>query len=144
MLAADGNHMPQAAQAVLSQITRLVAAKAQNFLITDCYGRGSTAASGDAYKQSIYDGLAKMRAASPSTFNYAFADFKYIWNGVLGSSPGYKAFGYTSSGACTVDSSTTVGACSDPAHTFYWIPGHPSKETHRIMGDYVKQVLTQC
>jgi len=72
------------------------------------------------------------------------SDLKYLWTGVLTSTPGYQAFGYTSSGGCTVDSSTTVGQCSDPAHTFYYIPGHPSKQTHRIMADYAKLVVANC
>ncbi|KAG8999608.1 hypothetical protein FRB90_012033 [Tulasnella sp. 427] len=79
-----------------------------------------------------------------SKFRYAYVDFKYIWDGVLGTDPGYAAFGYTSSGACTLNSSTIVGMCSDPDHTFYWIPGHPSKQTHRIMADYVEEALDQC
>jgi phospholipase/lecithinase/hemolysin len=75
---------------------------------------------------------------------YAFVDLKTLWDGVLGTNPGYAAFGYTNSGACTLNSSTTAGACTDADHTFYWIPGHPSKQTHRIMADYVEQVLYKC
>lgn len=116
--------MPQAAQVVLDKIKTLTSSptNAQYILVADDYGRGNTAASGEAYKNQIFAGLAALRKANPSVA-YAYVDFKYIWSGVLGASPGYKAFGYTSAGACTVDSSTTAGACSDPAHTFYWIPG---------------------
>jgi len=46
-----------------------------------------------------------------------------LWSGVLTLSPGFTAFGYTNSGACTVNSSMTVRVCSDLAHVFYWIPG---------------------
>lgn len=116
--------MPQAAQVILDKITTLAASptNGQYFLVADAYGRGTTAASGEAFKQKVFAGLAAMRKANPTKFNYAYVDYKYIWNGVLGSSPGYKAFGYASTGSCTVNSSTTVGACSDPAHTLYWIP----------------------
>jgi hypothetical protein len=122
---ADGNHLPQAAQVVLDKIATLSSppTNAQSFLITDDYGRGSSAPAGEAYKQAIFDGLAQMRKDHHSSFRYAFVDFKYIWSGVVGASPGYKAFGYNSSGACALNSSTTYGACSDPEHTFYWIPG---------------------
>lgn len=146
IFAVDGDHLPQAAQVVLDKIATLASppTNAESFLITDDYGRGSVAATGEAYKQQIFDGLAQLRKDHHSSFRYAFVDFKYIWNGVLGASPGYAAFGYTSPGACTLNSSTTYGACSDPEHTFYWIPGHPSKETHRIMGDYVELALEQC
>ncbi|KAJ7716803.1 carbohydrate esterase family 16 protein [Mycena olivaceomarginata] len=36
------------------------------------------------------------------------------------------------------------GECATPLNSFYWLPGHPSKETHRIMADYVKLVLANC
>lgn len=142
----DGDHMPQAAQTVLDQIARLMAppTNAESFLITDAYGRGKVADIGEEYKELVYAGLAQIRKDHHSKFRYAFVDFKYIWDGVLGTDPGYAAFGYTSSGACTLNSSTVIGACSDPDHTFYWIPGHPSKETHRIMADYVEEAIDQC
>ena len=83
--------MPQAAQTVLDQITLLSRSptNARYFLVADDYGRGSTATTGDAYKQQIFNGLRTLRTAN-SQFGYAFADFKYIWNGVLGATPGYK------------------------------------------------------
>lgn len=40
-------------------------------------------------------------------------DFAYIWSGVLGTTPGYQAFGYNSSGYCIPDYTTTVGAVSE-------------------------------
>lgn len=94
---------------------------AKNFLVVDNYGRGKTTAAGEAYKQEVFSGLNALR--SSYGVNVAFVDFANVWKGVLGSSPGYKAFGYTNPGACTVNGNTTVGACSDPDHSFYWIPG---------------------
>lgn len=96
---------------------------AESFLIADAYGRGKTTPEGEAYKQTIFDGLAQLRKDHHSRFRYAYVDFKYIWDGVLGTVPGYQAFGFNSPGACTLNSSTTYGACADPEHTFYWIPG---------------------
>ena len=95
--------------------------------------------------------------------NVAFADFSRIWDGVLGPDPGYEAFGYTSTDSC-VTGPTTAGSCDDPEHYFYWISGlsfshilhvrtklltsfvhrHPSKETMRIMADYVVEVINTC
>ncbi|KIJ37178.1 carbohydrate esterase family 16 protein, partial [Sphaerobolus stellatus SS14] len=134
-----------AAQTIIDQITLLTQppTNARHFLVLDDYGRGSESTAGDAFKQKYFTGLFTL-SKKISGFKVAFVDFKTIWSGVLTSTPGFKAFGYTSSGACTVNSSSTVGECSDPAHTFYWIPGHPSKETHRIMADYVEEVLTRC
>jgi len=142
----DGTaNLPAAAQTIIDQITLLTKppTNARSFLILDDYGRGGESTAGDAFKQKYFSGLNTLRS-SISGLKVAFVDFKTIWSGVLGATPGFKAFGYTSSGACTVSSSTTVGECSDPAHTFYWLPGHPSKETHRIMADYVEEVLMQC
>lgn len=116
--------MPKAAETIIEQITLLTNAptNARSFLVLDDYGRGSESAAGDAFKQQYYTGLYSLSQTIPG-FKVAFVDFKTIWDGVLGSDPGYKAFGYTSDGACTLNSSTTIGACSDPDHTFYWIPG---------------------
>lgn len=133
-----------AANVVLDQIKLLAAppTNARAFLVADDYGRGSVVPAGETYKQTIVDGLRNLRTRL--RLHYVFVDFKTIWNGVLRSSPGYASFGYNSPGACTVNSSTVQNACSDPDHTFYWIPGHPSKQTHRIMGDYAKLVVGRC
>jgi len=142
----DGNaNLPVAAQTIIDQITILTQppTNARSFLVLDDYGRGSESASGDAFKQKYFTGLLNL-SQKISGFKVAFVDFKTIWSGVLGQKPGFTAFGYTSNGACTVNSSSTVGECADPNHTFYWIPGHPSKQTHRIMADYVEQVLVTC
>ncbi|KIJ64866.1 carbohydrate esterase family 16 protein [Hydnomerulius pinastri MD-312] len=142
----DGDNLPEAAQDLLGQMALLSQppTNARNFLVTDVYGRGTQNAWGQAWIQSIYDGLAAFRSQSPP-LNVAFVNFATIWDGVLGSDPGYQAFGYTNTSSCVIgDGTSTVGSCDDPEHYFYWIPGHPSKETHRIMADYIEEVLTQC
>ncbi|KAG9044848.1 hypothetical protein FS837_007405 [Tulasnella sp. UAMH 9824] len=143
----DGNHMPQAAQTILDQIARLMAppTNAESFLVPDAYGRGKVVDYGEQFKELVYAGLRQIRKDHHSKFRYAYVDFKYLWDAVLGiTEPGYAAFGYTSIADCTLNSSTIIGTCSDPDHTFYWIPGHPSKQTHRIMADYVEEVMDQC
>ncbi|KAH7333651.1 hypothetical protein B0J17DRAFT_133041 [Rhizoctonia solani] len=143
---ADGaDKLPAAAQVVLDQIKRLAAppTNARSFLVTDSYGRGKSEPAGEAYKKKIFHGLAKLRYSWPF-LQIGYADFGYIWDAVLNTEPGYAAFGYNSPGACALNSSTIIGACDDPDHTFYWIPGHPSKQTHRIMGDYVELAMKRC
>jgi hypothetical protein len=127
--------MPQAAETLLNQIEILASppTNARNFMVLDVYGRGTTAPSGEAYKQTIFTGLSKFHesgvdvkiSSEPVKLNISFINFAIIWNGVLGTSPGYKAFGYTSTDSCTQcnPSCTTIGMCSDPDHYFYWIPG---------------------
>ncbi|KAI8996637.1 hypothetical protein BD414DRAFT_409262 [Trametes punicea] len=168
----DGTaNLQAAAQVILSQIRTLASppTNARSFLVTDVYGRGTHTPEGDAMVQTIFSGLADLRAnftlpdSSPASasasasvpaqddgprLNFAFAEFARIWDGVLGPDPGYAAFGYVSTDACIVDCSieacTTDGMCDDPDHYFYYIPGHPSKEGHRIMADYVEEVMTRC
>ncbi|EIM90886.1 uncharacterized protein STEHIDRAFT_34624, partial [Stereum hirsutum FP-91666 SS1] len=128
------------AQVLLQQIQLLASppTNARSFLVTDVYGRGAHTAGGEAWKQSLFDGLSAFNQGINSTapLNVAFGDLSRIWDGVLGTDPGYEAFGYTSNGSCIPGAATansTDGECADPSHTFYWIHGHPSKETHRIM-----------
>lgn len=136
---------------------------ARNFLVTDVYGRGTQDTWGQDWLQSIFDGLIAFHAQNPP-LNVAFANFATIWDGVLGSDPGYRAFGYVSTDACN-PGPTTDGDCIDPDHYFYWFSGyaqvpfiwcvvrlirdvkhgrHPSKVTHKIMADYVREVLESC
>ncbi|KAG9310077.1 carbohydrate esterase family 16 protein [Chiua virens] len=137
----DGDNLPQAAQDLLGQISRLSSppTNARNFLVTDVYGRGTENAWGQQWIQLIYDGLARFRSQDPP-LNVAFVNFATIWDGVLGPSPGYRAFGYTNTSACVVGNEW----CDDPEHYFYWFQGHPTKETHRIMADFVERVLFMC
>ncbi|EIW79505.1 carbohydrate esterase family 16 protein [Coniophora puteana RWD-64-598 SS2] len=139
-----GDYLPQAAQDLLGQMKILASAptNAKNFLVTDVYGRGTETTDGQAWLQSIFDGLIEFHSQG---INVAFANYARIWDGVLGSDSGYEAFGYTNTSACVIGNGTlTYGSCAQPQTYFYWIPGHPSKETHRIMADYVELVLKDC
>ncbi|CAE6442835.1 unnamed protein product [Rhizoctonia solani] len=138
-------NLPQAAQVILDKIQAISSppTNARSFLVTDSYGYGSHEASGEAFKKKVFNGIAEMKSRVPS-MRFGFVDFAYLWDAVRGPTPGYAAFGYTSIGSCTLNSSTIEGACNDPDHTFYWIPNHPSKQTHRIMADYVEAALEKC
>ena len=135
--------MQEAANVLLDQLHILASAptSARNFLVADVYGRGIHTASGEAFKQTIYDGLAAMHGDNGTSV--AYVDFSAIWDGewliadddceisihlfvgVLGSDPGYAAFGYTSTDACTecTTDCDQYGWCKDWAHWFYWIGG---------------------
>jgi hypothetical protein len=90
--------------------------------VLDDYGRGTHAATGDAWKQAVFDGLSILRAKG---LNVAYVDFAPLWDAVLGTSPGFAAFGYNTSGACIPNLSQTdmTGVCSTPLNSFYWLPG---------------------
>lgn len=125
ILLVDGNHLPESAQTVIDQIKILSSppTNGRSFLVTDVYGRGVHTAEGDAYVQKIFDGLHDLHYGTEN-LNVAFAAFSRIWDGVLGSDPGYEAFGYTTTDSCVIgDGTSTVGSCDDPEHYFYWIPG---------------------
>lgn len=150
--------MQAAAQALLNQIEILASppTNARSFLVLDDYGRGVHAPSGDAYKQTVFSGLYDLHTRTNGTkLDVSYVDFATIWDGVLGADPGFAAFGYVSTDSCN--------QCSDPDHYFYWISGyvisrmgtkyidikiyhdrHPSKETHRIMADFVSEVWQMC
>ncbi|KAJ1306001.1 hypothetical protein OPQ81_010716 [Rhizoctonia solani] len=140
----DGDHMLEAAEALLGQVKLLTESPtgARSFLVIDDYGRGTHTASGLSFKMRVFNGLSEMQQKN-SELRFAYVDFAYLWDAVL-KTPGYQAFGYNSTGYCSPSSTSSVGACADPAHTFYWINRHPSKQTHRIMADYIEEVLGKC
>ncbi|KAJ7678801.1 carbohydrate esterase family 16 protein, partial [Mycena rosella] len=143
--ATDGNHLPQAAADLLAQIQQLAAppTNAKNILVVDDYGFGKHAVIGDQWKQTVFAGLSTLRAQG---LNVAFVDFAPFWDAVLGPTPGFAALGYKNSGDCipNADQTNLAGECATPLNSFYWLPSHPSKETHQIMADYVELVLANC
>jgi len=134
-LAADGDHMQEAAHSFLKQISILAAppTNARNFMILDVYGRGTVSDRGEKWKKTIFDGMKQFHLGiNPTTsrlsprLNFAFVDIATIFNGVFSSNPGYQAFGYTSRDACircTSNGCDMTGMCDDPDHYFQWYPG---------------------
>lgn len=135
----DGEANLQAtAQVILSQIRTLASAptNARNFLLADVYGLGTHTPAGNAMVQTVFSGLYDLHRGINSTgraeglggrapgpvLNVAFSQFSRIWDGVFGSEPGYRAFGYVSTEACIRICCVTTGMCDDPEHYFYYIP----------------------
>lgn len=146
----DGDHMQDAANSLLNQIQILASppTNASSFMVLDVYGRGTTAPSGETFKQTVFSGLSSFRTTDGNKLAISYVDFSTIWNGVVGPDPGFQAFGYVSKDSCTKctdkNGCSTIDACSDPDHFFEWFPGHPSKVTHRLMADYVREVWSRC
>ncbi|KAG7442569.1 uncharacterized protein BT62DRAFT_935864 [Guyanagaster necrorhizus] len=140
---ADATTFPVIASDVLYELLLMTDSPlfAKNILVVDNYGRGNVTSYGNEYKQNVFDGLGTLYERG---VNVGFVDLGNLWAAVLGTNPGYEAFGYVSDGACTVNATTTVGQCDDPDETFYYIPDYPSAVTHRLMADYVEAVLEQC
>lgn len=118
-----GASLSNAAENIIFTILRLSSSPAfgKNFLVIDNHGRGTESAAGAAFKAELFQGLGSL--SSGLKLNVGFVDLSTIWNGVLGSTPGYQAFGYTSTSPCLSSPTTTAGSCADPAHAFYWFPG---------------------
>jgi hypothetical protein len=120
--------MQEAAHSLINQIELLASppTNARSFLILDVYGRGKTVDYCEAYKQTVFDELHRLHTRTDGPqLAVSYVDFATIWNGVLGSDPGYAAFGFVSKDWCTHcddNGCTSTGACSDPDHYFYWIP----------------------
>jgi hypothetical protein len=121
----DGNHLPEAAQDLLGLIDVFASPPTDScdFLVTVAYGRRIHNARGEAWIQSIFDGLIASRSRDPP-LNVVFVNFVTIWNGVLEPDSGYKAFGYTNTSSCVIgDGTSIVGSCDNPEHYLYWIGG---------------------
>jgi hypothetical protein len=103
---------------VLFQIIKLSSSPlfGKNFLVVDSYGRGSTSTAGDAYKQSVFSGLGS--AYNNYGLNIAFVDLGELLAAAI-TDP--ESFGYEDVGPCTVDETTTVGQCSSPNSTVFYI-----------------------
>ncbi|KAK0194079.1 carbohydrate esterase family 16 protein [Armillaria mellea] len=144
-LLADASNFPTTASNILYELIMLADSPlyAKNILVVDNYGRGNATDEGEIYKQDLFDGIGTLTKKFTDV-NVGFINFENLWTAVLGTDPGYEAFGYTNSGACTVNETTTVSQCDDPETTFYYIPQYPSTVTHRLMADYVKAVFETC
>lgn len=117
--------MQNASRVVLDQIKILAGppTNGRSFIVLDVYGRGAHTSSGEAWKQTIFDGLSALH--DEQGLKVAYVDFSTIWDAVLNGSPGYEAFGFVSTNACadcTADCDQW-GWCKDPDHYFSWFGG---------------------
>lgn len=120
--------MQNASHVVLNQIRILSSppTNGRSFLVLDVYGRGAHTPSGEAWKQTIYDGLADLHLG-PEHLNVAYVDFSNIWDAVLNNgAEGYESFGFVSTDACTdcTEDCNQYGWCTDPDHYFSWFGGY--------------------
>ncbi|KAK0505402.1 carbohydrate esterase family 16 protein [Armillaria luteobubalina] len=143
-LRADASSFPNTANNVIYELLLMTDSPlfAKNILVVDNYGRGNVTSYGNEYKQTVFDGLGTLYSKRGA--KVGFVDLGNLWAAILGTNPGYEAFGYVSTGACTVNDTTTEGQCDNPDETFYYIPNYPSAVTHRLMADYIEAVFEQC
>ncbi|KIJ30934.1 carbohydrate esterase family 16 protein [Sphaerobolus stellatus SS14] len=135
------SNMLQAAQVILNQIALLMMPpiNARSFLVLDIYGRGTPSEMGEQFKQKVFEGLYRL-SQNNGDLRVGYVDFRTLWTGVL-NNPGLEAFGFRALGPCWIN---PQNICRDRAHTFYWSLLHPGTQGHRLMADYVTQVVDKC
>jgi phospholipase/lecithinase/hemolysin len=76
------------------------------------------------------------------TVNFAFVDSGRFFSAIH---EYYPKFGYTSSKHCLEGQRASIeDECEDPERTVYYMGAHPSRQTHRILAEYVASVLKKC
>ncbi|KII84196.1 carbohydrate esterase family 16 protein [Plicaturopsis crispa FD-325 SS-3] len=75
--------------------------------------------------------------------NFAFVNLQRLFQGILDDP---SSFGYTGAGnsTCLVSATSSVGGCDDPDTEVFYIPGHPSLTTHKLISDYTVRVIDKC
>jgi phospholipase/lecithinase/hemolysin len=101
----------------------------------------------DEYNRAIWDGLRDLHydtkmIGADKTVNFAFVNSGRFFSAIH---EYYPNFGYTSSKHCLEGQRASIeDECEDPERTVYYIGAHPSRQTHRILAEYVANVLTRC
>ncbi|THU91211.1 hypothetical protein K435DRAFT_820893 [Dendrothele bispora CBS 962.96] len=73
--------------------------------------------------------------------NFAFVNLERLFTAIANDP---EPFGYKGNATCLISANTIVGGCDDPDHSVFWIPGHPSQNTHELMNLYTQAVLDEC
>lgn len=99
------------------------------------------------YNRVVWNGLRDLHHDTRSTgvnktLNFAFVDSGRFFSAIH---ENYPKFGYTSSKYCLEGQRASIeDECEDPERTVYYMGAHPSRQTHRILAEYVASVLTRC
>lgn len=88
----------------------------------------------------IWNGLKAFRTRNPS-LQIAYVDFTALYTAIT-KDP--RSFGYQSITSCLPSATSMAGACKNPDVYLYFLPGHPQKLTHGLMGEWVFNALSKC
>ncbi|KAF7318585.1 hypothetical protein HMN09_00369000 [Mycena chlorophos] len=121
----------------IQKLAELQAAGAQNFLI---HGMYETHPEITPLQSAVFAYLAAQHASNPA-INFAFVNLANMF-GAIAANP--APFGYLGNATCLVSANTIVGGCDDPDHSVFYIPGHPSMETHGLINQYTQTVVNEC
>ncbi|KAK7462126.1 hypothetical protein VKT23_007729 [Stygiomarasmius scandens] len=120
----------------VSKLGELQAFGAQNILI---HGMYKSHPNTDILQNRIFAYLRDSNAVNGT--NFAFVNLERLFTAIANDP---DSFGYKGNATCLVSANTIVGGCDDPDHSVFWIPGHPSQNTHRLMSLYTQAVLERC
>ncbi|KAF5370953.1 hypothetical protein D9757_009886 [Collybiopsis confluens] len=73
--------------------------------------------------------------------NFAFVNLERLFD-MIAANP--TPFGFKGNATCLISANTIAGGCDDPDHSVFWIPGHPSQNTHWLIYEYTMAVLEKC
>nr|GAT53441.1 predicted protein [Mycena chlorophos] len=132
-----GGNITLATETYIQKLAELQAAGAQNFLI---HGMYETHPEITPLQSAVFAYLATQHASNP-TINFAFVNLANMFSAIAADP---APFGYRGNATCLVSANTIVGGCDDPDHSVFYIPGHPSMETHGLINQYTQTVVNEC
>jgi len=128
--------MEEAATRLLRQIELLIGAGLKKFVVlSPPFSRKQL----DSFDTTVWRGLKRLQKSK--NIQFAYVDISALFTAITHDP---HAFGYKSTNSCCKSLFSTEGACTDPNHTLYYMPSHPSKETHRLIAEWVQKVLKNC
>ncbi|KAJ3929627.1 MAG: hypothetical protein NXY57DRAFT_1015934 [Lentinula lateritia] len=131
-----GGNMTLAYETYVAKLGELQAQGATNILIQGMYKHTPEI---DLLQNQIFAYLRESNTVNGT--NVAFVNLERLFD-TIASDP--SAFGYRGNATCLISANTIVGGCDDPDHSVFWIPGHPSQNSHRLISEYTMAVLEQC
>ncbi|KAL0563821.1 hypothetical protein V5O48_018244 [Marasmius crinis-equi] len=120
----------------LTKLGELQANGAKNILV---HGMYQSHPNTDILQNQIFAYLRESHSVNGT--NFAFVNLERLF-GSIAADP--SPFGYLGNPTCLVSVTSTVGGCSDPDHSVFYIPRHPSQNTHRLISQYTEAVLQKC
>ncbi|PVG01851.1 hypothetical protein CPB86DRAFT_60337 [Serendipita vermifera] len=149
----DGNNMQRAGERAVRLLQDLHEnAGATNFLwlgiqfprtIATQYNLAVWRGLRDMHQSSVVNAaLDQADAEGSKRINFAFVDTSRFFSAVDES---YIKFGYVSNRHCLEGQRSSIDdECENPERTVYYMGAHPSVQTHRILAEFVANVLRKC
>ncbi|TFK37246.1 hypothetical protein BDQ12DRAFT_753316 [Crucibulum laeve] len=131
-----GGDWVRATNTYLDKLGELQAHGAKNILIHGMYRSHSNP---NALQNEVFSYLRQSKEINGT--NFAFVNLERLFTAIQNNP---SSFGYSGNPTCLVSSSTSVGGCSSPDTSVFWIPGHPSSNTHRLISEYSIAVVNDC